>query len=379
MLELPVLGGGSARIDLDALGAEPALAGRLVAVPSFVDLSCDPGFPGFPVRETPDSLAVAAAAGGFGALLCSPRVDPVVDVPESLGRLEARRGVRLHWAAALTLGLRGEALTEAGLLARAGAIALSDGGLPHRDTLVLRNALEYAREFDLPVLLRPADADLDAVGVVNDSPLATRLGLRGNPAAAEEIGVARAVALCRATGATVHLAQIGTAAAVDLVDRAQREGLPLSASAAARSLCLCEDDLDDGRYDAKYRLHPPLRAAADRAALVDAVRAGVLWLAADHAPRAPEEKDHEFERAVPGSAGLESAFAAAYTALGDLETVVRALATGPRSLLGIDVASVAILDPLGETTPPAAGGRHRSDALAGRPLRGRVLGLVPGA
>ncbi|MBM4369713.1 MAG: dihydroorotase, partial [Deltaproteobacteria bacterium] len=154
---VPVLGGAAVEVDLD-LSTE--VLSRLVAVPAFVDLYCDPGFPGFPPRETLDSLVVGAEAGGFGALLCSPRVEPMVDVPENLGRVEARGGVRLLNAAALTVGLGGVELTEMGLLARAGAVALSDGGVPHRDSVVLRNALEYAREFDLTVLLRPADADL---------------------------------------------------------------------------------------------------------------------------------------------------------------------------------------------------------------------------
>ncbi len=369
---VPVLGGAAVEVELDLPGD---VLSRLVAVPAFVDLYCDPGFPGFPPRETLDSLVVGAAAGGFGAVLCSPRVDPIVDVPENLGRVETRCGVRLLNAAALTAGLGGVELTEMGLLARAGALALSDGGLPHRDSVVLRNALEYAREFDLTVFLRPADADLDAMGVVNDSGVAVRLGLRGNPSATEEIGVTRAIALCRATGASVHLTHLGTAVAVERLDQARREGLPITGSCAARSLLLCEDDLDDGAYDSRYRLHPPLRSAADRAALVDAVRAGVLAVAADHQPRAPEEKDHEFERAVPGSAGLESAFAATFTALGDIELAVRALATLPREILGLELSTLAIIDPLGETTPRAAGGRHRADALAGRSLRGAVLGL----
>lgn len=372
---VPVLGGASVEVDPVALGLDADVLARVVAVPSFVDLCCDPGFPGFPVRETPDSLAVAARAGGFGALLCSPGVDPVVDVPENLVRASSR-GVRLLPAAALTRGLAGQELTEVGLLWRAGAVALSDGGLTHRDTAVLRNALEYAREFEIPVCLRPADADLDTLGVVHDSPLATRLGLRGIPAAAEEVGVARAVALCRATGAQVHLTHLGTAVAVEMVRRAQDEGLPLTGSTPARNLLLDEEDLDDGAYDARYRLHPPLRSRADRAALVSAVRAGVIALSADHQPRAPEEKDHEFERAVPGSAGLESAFAAAFTALGNLEVVVAALSLAPRAILGLDDTSMALVDTGGHTSVPPPGGRQRSDALAGRRLLGRVVGMV---
>ncbi len=368
--EVPVFGGG-VRAAPAASGLSPEVVARLVWVPSFVDLGCDPGFPGFPARETRESLVAAARLGGFGHLVLSPRVDPVVDTPEHVARMDVGlSAVRLHAVGALTIGLEGKELAEVGLLKRAGAVALSDGGLAMADSVVLQNALEYAREFALPVLLRPADAFLDAVGVIHDSPIATHLGLRGNAAATEQIGVARAIALCRATGATVHLTHLGTAYAVEAIAAAQREGLPLTGSVPARNLLLDESTLDDGRYDARLRLHPPLRSAADRAALIDGVRAGVLWLSADHQPRAPEEKDHEFERAVPGSPGLASAFAAALTALGELGVVVDALCRGPRRLLRLPEASFALVDPAAPYAAPL------TDALAGTPLRGQVLDLA---
>lgn len=368
--ELPILGGGTRRASAAVAALPPEVLARLVWVPSFVDLGCDPGFPGFPARETPESLLAAARSGGFGELVLSPHVDPVVDTPEHVARVDRAAGpVRLHAVGALTVGLRGQELAEVGLLRRAGAVALSDGGLTIADSVVLQNALEYAREFAMPVLLRPADAYLDTVGVIHDSALASRLGLRGNPAATEEIGVARAISLCRSTGATVHLTHLGTAFAVEALAAAQREGLPISGSTPARNLLLDESTLDDGRYDARLRLHPPLRSAADKAALVHGVRAGVVWIAADHQPRAPEEKDHEFERAVPGSPGLSSAFAAALTALGELGAVVAALATGPRSLLGLPVRSYALVHAEAAFSAPPA------DALAGLPLRGRVFDL----
>ncbi len=374
--DFPVWGGGrrAAATSLGPLDEE--VRSRLIWVPSFVDLGCDPGFPGFPARETRDSLAAAARAGGFGELVLSPRVDPVADKPEHIARLErAVGGVRFHPTGALTVGLAGEELAEVGLLIRAGAVAVSDGGLPHKDTLVLRNALEYCREFGVTVILRPADAALDAVGVVNDSSVATRLGLRGNPAATEEIGVARVVSLCRATGASVHMTHIGTALGVEAIVSAQREGLRLTASTPARNLLIDEEYLDDGRYDARFRLHPPLRSRADRAALVAAVQAGTLLLAADHQPRAPEEKDHEFERSVPGSPGLRTAFAAAMTALGSLDAVVAALSLAPRAVLGLDVCSWALVDPEGSWV--VAGARPlATDALEGVRLRGVVYELI---
>lgn len=376
LVDFPVWGGGRRVAESPLSHLDPATLARLIWVPSFVDLCCDPGFPGFPSRETPDSLFASARAGGFGELVVSPRVDPVADTPEHIARMErSHLGVRLHPTGALTIGLRGEELAEVGLLLRAGALAVSDGGVAHPDSLVLRNALEYTREFDVPVILRPCDAALDAVGVVHDSGLAARLGLRGNPAATEEIGVARAIALCRATGAKVHLTHLGGWRSIEAISTAQREGLALTASTPARNLVLDETSLDDGRYDARYRLHPPLRSAIDRVALVQAVREGVLCLSADHQPRAPEEKDHEFERSIPGSPGLRTAFAAALTALGDLSIVIRAFSLAPRAIFGLDVASWALVDPIGEWIVTAERPRP-TDALEGLRLRGVVYDHV---
>ncbi len=375
-VDFPVWGGGRRAAESPLSHLDAATLARLIWVPSFVDLVCDPGFPGFPSRETPESLFASARAGGFGELLVSPRVDPVADTPEHIARMErSQLGVRLHPTGALTVALRGEELAEVGLLLRAGALAVSDGGVAHSDSLVLRNALEYTREFGVPVILRPCDAALDAVGVVHDSPLAARLGLRGNPAATEEIGVARVLALCRATGARVHLTHIGAERSIEAIAAAQREGLPVTASTPARNLILDEESLDDGRYDARFRLHPPLRSAADRAALIAGVRGGVLCLSADHQPRALEEKDHEFERSVPGSPGLRTAFAAALTALGDLNTVVRALSLAPRAVLGLDVGSWALIDPIGERFVVPERPRP-TDALEGLRLRGVVYDHV---
>lgn len=292
-----------------------------------------------------------------------------MDTPEQLSRPAALTGgPRLHFAAALTTGLLGAELTEVGLLKRAGAVALSDGGLPVADSVVLSNAMEYAAEFDLLVVIRPADPALDRIGVANDSPVACRLGLRGNPASTEEIGTARAIALCRATGARVHLTHLGTRRAVEALAAAVAEGLPITGSAAARSLLLDEEALDDGRYDTRLRLHP-LRTAADRAALVAAVRAGTLLLAADHQPRAPEEKEHESERAVPGSAGLRSAFGAAMRALGDLDLVIRALSTAPAALLRLESLGWALVDPAAEAVLAHERG-VAADALEGHPCAG---------
>lgn len=375
---------GEAKARDVVVGADDAVvdAAGLVLVPSFVDLACDPGFPGFPVREDLASLSAAALAGGFADVLTGPQVDPIVDTPEQMAAAprQGPGGVRLWHAGAFTTGLAGGELAEIGLLGASGAAALSDGGRPVRDTVVLRNALEYARAFGMRVFLRPADAELDPLGVVHESGLAAELGMRGNPGASEEIGVARIVALVRATGASVHLTHLGTARGVALLRAARAEGLPIGGSTPARNLVLDEAEHLARPYDTRLRLHPPLRGTADRAALVAAVRDGTLLLTADHAPRAPEEKELEFERAAPGATGLESAFAAALTGLdGDLDAVVRALALGPRALLPEAPGGWTLVDPdvVAIVDTRAHWSRARNDALAGWSLRGAVRRCFP--
>ncbi|MDP2305382.1 MAG: hypothetical protein Q8P18_05100 [Pseudomonadota bacterium] len=356
----------------------------LVLIPSLVDLGCDPGFPGFPAREDLGSLSSAALSGGFGDLVTHPLVDPVVDTPEHIAAAPrfGPGGVRLWPAGAVTRGLGGEELAEIGLMGAAGAAAISDGGRPIRDTVVLRNVLEYARGFGLRVFLRAADADLDVLGVIHESGVAAELGMRGNPAAAEEIGIARVVALMRTTGATVHLTRVGTARGVEAVRAARAEGLPLTASTPARNLLLDETEHLLRPYDTRLRLHPPLRGPADRLALIAGVRDGTLLLTSDHSPRAPEEKDLEFELSTPGSTGLESAFSTALTALeGDLAALVEAFCAAPRALLPERTGGCVLVDPNAFIVVDAAlhRSRARNDALDGHRLRGQVCACFPAA
>jgi dihydroorotase len=359
-------------------------ARNLHLLPGLVDLCCEAGFPGFPERETRSSLRHAAMNGGFTDLLLSPATDPVLDTPEQLRK---RHSFSWQAAGALTAGLQGEQLSELGLLAKggwaAGVAAFSDGGRPISSTLVLRNALEYASRLSVPVLLRPAEPELDRVGVVHESPFSAELGLRGNPAATEEIGIVRICALLKHIRCPplVHLTHISTAAGVSLIESAQQQGLPISASTPARNLILDETALEN--YDTRFRLHPPLRSTADRLALTDAVARGILYLSADHQPRSPEEKEHEFERAVSGSSSLESAFSAAWTALEayGLPTLVQAFSFGPSSLLKNPVGGWVLVDLKAEKLVDVAihQSHARNDALSGKTLKGNVLATFPAA
>ena len=378
------------------LSADPRAAGAMVidargavVSPGLVDLGATLCDPGQTWREDLQSGSEAAAAGGFTTVVASPRTQPVVDCPavlrDVLTRAAEVTGARVLQAGALTAGLKGEDLAEVGLLHEAGAIALSDGGVATADTGVLRRALDYARPFGLPVLLRPQDPSLATDGVMHEGAVSLRIGLRGEPAEAEEIGVQRIVALARLTGARVHLSHVTTARGLALVARARSEGLAVTASAPARNLVLCDADIEASTYDPHLRVSPPLRTAADRAALIEAVRSGAITLHSDHVPWTRVGKELEFAYAKPGALGLETALKAALTALdGDASAVVRALCVGPAALLGFAPsvapeapADLVVFDPqVASALGPERRSRGCNEPLTGRTLRGCVRATV---
>lgn len=363
-----------------------------VLTSGFVDLGTQLCDPGETWREDLESGSQAGAAGGFTTLLLSPDTSPVIDDPsvasDVLLRASRVSGARLEAAGALTKGLAGEELAEMGLVIEAGCIALSDGGRASRDTGVLRRALEYARPFGVPVLLRPAEEGLERDGVMHHGQVSLRIGLRGIPAASEEIGVSRAVALCELTGTPVHLSALTTARGIALLRAAREQGLPLSAGVPARSLVLTDEAVDDLEYDTAARVLPPLRPEGDRAACVQALRDGVITVvSADHTPWSRVEKEVEFEYAPFGAMGVETAFRATLSALdGDVLLTSRVLGLGPRAVLGrpqrVAPGELADLTLLDLCDPHPVRGPFRSkginEPLTGRSLLGRVHATLVG-
>ena len=355
-------------------------------LPGFVDLVADLADPGATWREDLRTGSLAAAAGGFTTVLASPLTDPVVDSGAvAAGVVHATQGLpgaRVLRAGAVSVGLKGQDLAEMGSMLEEGCVALSDGGLAMADAAVLRNALEYARPFGAPVILRPGLPSLELRGCMHEGQISLEIGLRGVPAASEEVGMHLILALVRATGARVHLSHVTTARALSLLAQARAEGLPVTGSAPARNLLLTDAWVRDHGYDPAGRLLPPLRPEADRLALVQAVAAGTLdALCSDHQPWTRVEKEVEFERATPGATGLETAFSAAFTALdGDLVAVARALSAGPAAVLGRkarvavgEVADLVVVDPAATWTVGAPRwSRSDNEPLRGRALRGRV-------
>ena len=358
----------------------------LVVAPALVDLDAELCDPGLTWREDLATASAAAARGGFTALLASPATKPVADDPsvvrELLVRAEEEASVHVLAAGALTRGLGGDELAELGLMAEAGASAFSNGTHLVPNSLVLRNALLYARPFGLPVLLRAGEGSLESLGVMHEGPQSNLAGLRGLPAAAEEMAVARLAAMARYTGAHVHITGISTRLALEILAIARDDDVSISASTTALNTLLTDSAVLDSGYDTSTRLLPPLRSEDDRNAIVDALDAGLLSGAASaHRPRTRVDKELEFAYADPGASTLETALPAVAQGTGSLEMALRALSAGPAAVLGLDrrvaegaPAELVVLDAEGRWTvdPGAFASRSHNTPLGGLELPVRV-------
>jgi dihydroorotase len=329
-------------------------------VPGLVDMHVHLREPGYEYKETVATGAASAAAGGFTSVACMANTNPVNDSAAVtrfiLEQGAAAKSARVHPIGALSVGLAGKQLAEIGEMRRAGIVAVSDDGMPVMDAGLMRRALEYATLFDLLVIAHEEDACLRGAGVMNEGLVSVRLGLKGSPAAAEELMVARDIALVELTGGRLHVAHVSTARSVALVRDARRRGLRVSAEATPHHLLLTEEAVAE--YDANAKMAPPLRTRAD----VDALRAGladgtVEAIATDHAPHHVDEKECEFDQAANGIVGLETALGLGLKLVADglldVPTLVARMTIGPARLLGIAagtlavraLADVAVIDP----------------------------------
>src|SRR5881409_3058843 len=289
-----------------------------IVTPGLVDLHVHLREPGNEDEETVASGARAAAAGGFTAICAMPNTDPVTDNQAAVGfivRQSVRAGLaRVHPIGAISVGQKGEQLSEFGEMVSAGAVAVSDDGRPVVSSHLFRTALEYARTFEIPVADHCEEPALATGGVMHEGLVSTRLGLKGIPAAAEEIMVGRDILLAELTGGHVHLCHMSTRGSVDLIRRGRQRGVAVTAEVTPHHLTLTDHACEG--YDTQAKMNPPLREAADVAALRAALKEGVLdCIASDHAPHAYDEKEAAFDDAPFGIVGLETAFAVAYTEL----------------------------------------------------------------
>ncbi|MEW6264427.1 MAG: dihydroorotase [Thermodesulfobacteriota bacterium] len=364
-------------------------AGCLVT-PGLIDLHVHLREPGQEYKETIASGTAAAAAGGFTAVAAMPNTNPVNDdraVTEFiLGRAREAGPTRVWPVAAMTKGSRGEELTEYADLAEAGARAVSDDGRWVSNSKVMRRVLEYAQVFGLTAISHAEDPSLSSGGLMNEGRTATALGLAGHPAAAEEIAVFRDVKLAELTGAPVHIAHVSTAGAVEIIRRAKKSGLKVTAETAPHYFHLTEEAIQGYRTEAK--VNPPLRTAADVAAIRAALSEGVLEaIATDHAPHSSIEKDLEFDQASFGIVGLETALALSLELVRDkvltLSRMVAALSLAPARILNVPggvlkkgrPVDLTIIDP-GQSwvcDPARFKSKGRYTPFAGRNMTGRAV------
>jgi dihydroorotase len=283
-------------------------AGGMVVAPGLVDLSARLREPGYEYKATLESEMRAAVQGGVTTLVCPPDTDPVLDEPGLVEMLKHRARnldlANVHPLGALTMGLKGEALTEMAELTEAGCIGFAQAEVPILDTNVLLRALQYAKTFNYTVWLRPQDPHIGRGGVAHSGPLASRLGLSGVPVMAETIALHTIFELVRSTGARVHLCRISSGAGLALVRAAKKEGLPVTCDVGVHHLHMTDADI--GFFDSNARLTPPLRSGRDR----DAISAGLLdgtidAVCSDHTPVDDDEKLLPFAEASPGATGLE--------------------------------------------------------------------------
>lgn len=283
-------------------------ASGLVVAPGLVDLSARLREPGYEYKATLESELQAAMQGGVTSLVCPPDTDPVLDEPGLVEMLKHRARIldqaNVHPLGALTVGLKGAALTEMAELTEAGCIGFAQAEEPILDTTVLLRAMQYAKTFGYTVWLRPQDPHIGRGGVAHSGPLASRLGLSGVPVMSETIALHTIFELMRATGARVHLCRMSSSAGLELVKAAKKEGLPVTCDVGVHHLHMTDADI--GFFDSNARLTPPLRTQRDR----DAIRAALVdgtvdAVCSDHTPVDDDEKLLPFGEASPGATGLE--------------------------------------------------------------------------
>jgi dihydroorotase len=336
--------------------------------------------------------ARAAAVGGFTAICAMPNTEPIADtlaVILEVRNLADKAGlVDVHPAGSITKGLEGERLTEIGELAEAGVRIFTDDHNCVQSAQMMRMALEYARAFDVVIAQHAQEASLSEGWQMHEGYHSALLGLRGAPAEAEAVIVARDLLLTGLTGGRLHVTHTSAGISVGLIRDAKERGLRVTADVTPHHLTFTAEDLQG--YDTNLRVNPPLRTLEDRDALRQGARDGAIdAIATDHAPHAVEDKEVEFDQARPGTTGLETALGAVLEALdGDLSAVVQRLSSSPARILGVDEhggpltpgrpANLVVFDPAAEWTagerPFASKGRN--SAFLGRTVRGRVMHTI---
>jgi len=321
----------------------------LLIVPGLIDLHTHLREPGHEYKETIKSGSRAGAAGGFTSLVCMANTNPPNDTASVteyiLEKARKESCLNIFPVGALTKGLQGESLTEIGELKEAGVVALSDDGHSVKNASVMRRGLEYAKNFSLPVICHCEDRDLSARGVMHEGVASAYLGLRGIPSTAEEIMVARDIALSEWTKHPVHIAHVSTAGSVRIIREAKLRGVTITAETAPHYFTLTEEAVSS--FDTNTKINPPLRSAQDVKAVKEGLRDGTIdVIASDHAPHSSLEKDVEYDEAAFGIIGLETSLPLTLSLVAQnvlsLKQAIEKLTCNPARVLNLNKGRLAI-------------------------------------
>lgn len=371
-------------------------ASAKIVAPGLVDLGAELREPGNEEDETIETASRAALAGGFTSVLCCSSTSPCIDSPGAVEfvRQKASKaaGFRVHVLGCVSKSRKGEQMAELGLLADAGAVAFSDAPRSIPNDALLKRALEYCRMFNLPIFDRPEVPELAGSGVMHDGQVSLVLGLKGLPTEAEDLAVARDVRLAEATEGRLHVGPVSTMGAVDMIRSVKSRGIKVTASVCPHNLCLSDVELRS--FDARFKVHPPLRSIRHVETLRRAVAEGTIdAIQSGHMPRSREKKMNDLDLAPFGAAALETTLATINTYMisdGQLDwlAAIDRLSTAPAKIAGIPGGTLAqgspadliLIDP---DTSWTVDGNHfqsrcNSSPLDGLTLRGKVTHTLVG-
>ncbi len=360
-----------------------------VVVPGLIDMHAHLREPGREDEETIHTGSCAAVAGGFTSICCMPNTQPPIDNQEAVRFIyqKAKDALcKIFCVGCITKGQKGEEITEICDLVQAGVVAISDDGLPVSNSQVLRNALEYSRMLDLPVISHCEDLNLSIGGVMHEGFISTTLGMSGIPSVAEEAVVARDIKLAEFTGAKIHIAHVSTEGSVDLIRQAKRKGIKVSCEATPHHFTLTDEIIRT--FETNAKVNPPLRTRKD----VDAIKRGLFdgtidCIATDHAPHSIEEKEVEFDSAPFGMVGLETALGLVITELVKKRVLswtqaIAKLTINPAKILNLKggrikrnfPADITIIDPKASwiVDPSKFHSKSKNSPFGGWKLQGKV-------
>ena len=393
-MDIKIENGKIAAVGENLSGDTEINAEGLYAIPGLVDMHVHLRDPGQTAKEDILTGCCAAAAGGVTSLLAMPNTKPTIDCGEVVRYVREKAKdakARVYVAASITKGLQSKEPTDLAELKEAGAVGLSDDGRPVVNTAFLRSAMKRAPQYGMTVVAHCEDLFLAEGGKINEGEISAQLGVKGIPAAAEDCGTAREIALAAAEDVPIHICHVSTATSVALIRDAKRRGVKVTAETAPHYFSLTEKELL--RRDADYRMNPPLRTEKDVQAIIEGLRDGTLdAIATDHAPHTPAEKA-DFEKAPNGSVGMESSLAVGITYLvktGILtfDELVEKMSVNPARILGIDAgtlrvganADIALVDLNEEWTvdPDKLHGKSKNTPFKGMTLTGKVKKTILG-